>query len=608
MAREIVLEEVVSCESDLSAIWKGLSDTDWVNRAMGNERLKVEPAASAQSAARYLVKTRLGGFEVAWTERPYEFDFMRSLKVRRDMVAGPVERLDIAYFTEARGANSTVRVRLTLWPRSGFMAPVVRLSAGMTLGRLGAAIRTLDQALLDARGGRPLLLPPSHPVNRERLERAAVALDEAGQGALGRRLVDFVATAPDDHVMRIRPYELADEWGADRRALLCACLLGVRAGLFQLRWEVVCPSCRTGSEAADSLSELSTHGGCQLCDIRFGLELDQALEVTFRPLETIRHLEVGPFCVGSPGRMPHVVSQAIVAPAGRAVLTVPDEVGLFRLFLRGGTVALVQSEAGAATSVELSDGRWPERLTVAPSATITVSASESAPERHVKLERAAWTNLAATARDVMLLPLFRREFSAQVLRPGLSLQVQRVALVFSDLVGSTDLYTHAGDAEAFRFVQAHFEVLTRAIERHGGVVVKTMGDAVMAVFPDELAGVAGARDMLTDFEAFRLGDALGERTSLKVGVHGGPGFVATANKVLDYFGQTVNVAARLQGEAKAGQLVVAESVANEAVANGLVAAAQITERYPARLKGVEAPMPVVRVQVCARPAAVRATG
>ncbi|MBL8917330.1 MAG: adenylate/guanylate cyclase domain-containing protein [Myxococcaceae bacterium] len=607
MVREIVLEQVVTCESDVCAIWKGLSDTDWLNRAMGNERLKVEAASSAGSAARYLVKTRLGGFEVTWTERPFEFEFMRSLTVRRDMVSGPVERLDIGYFTEPRGVNSSVRVRLTLWPRSGLLGPVVRLSAATTLNKLVSAITSLDESLV--RSGRSPVLPPTRPVNVERLQRAAAALEKAGGGLLGPRLVHLVANASDDRVMRIRPYELADEWKVGRRELLSACLLSVRAGLLQLRWELVCPSCRTGAGAADSLGDLSTHGACQLCEIGFGLELDRSLEATFRPLEAIRQVEVGPFCVGSPARVPHVVSQAVLPPSpmGKAVVRVPDEVGLFRLFLRGGAVALVQSEPGAASSIELPEGPWPEKITVAPTGTIAVPARDAA-ERHVKLERSEWTNLAATARDVTMLPLFRREFSAQVLRPGLSLQAQRVALVFSDLVGSTDLYTHAGDAEAFRFVQAHFEVLTRAIERHSGAVVKTMGDAVMAVFPDELAAVAGARDMLLDFETFRLGDALGGRTSLKVGVHGGSGFVATANKVLDYFGQTVNVAARLQNEAKAGQLVVAEAVAEEAVASGCLAVEQIAERYPARLKGVDAPILVARVQVCAPPAPARALG
>lgn len=596
MSREIVLQQWVECQSDVCSIWKGLSDTEWLNRAMGNERLEVKSASPDDSAARYQVKTRLGGFEVSWTEKPYEFDFMKSLKVQRDMQSGPVERLCIAYLTEARGLGSRVGITLTLTPRTVLLSPIIRLSASSTLKKLVTAIEVLDQAL--TRNGKPPALPPSHPVHQERLDRAAAALQEAGAGALGRRLVELVAHAPDDQVMRIRPYELAAEWSAPRRDVLAACLLAVKAGLLQLQWDVVCPSCRTGASSIDSLGELTAHGFCQLCEIGFGLDFDDSVEATFRPVVGVRQVEAGPYCVGSPARMPHVVSQAILPTAGRALLRVPDEEGLFRLFMRGGKAALVTSRVGGATWAEVPDGAedWPERLQLSPSAEIAVqSGGES--ERHVKLEKASWANLAATARDVMMLPLFRREFSAQVLRPGLSLQVQRFALVFTDLTGSTELYAHAGDAEAFRFVQAHFEVLTRAVEANGGAVVKTMGDAVMAAFPDELAAVAGACAMLRDFEGFRSLDPLGARTSLKLGVFGGPGFVATANKVLDYFGQTVNVAARLQGEAQPGQLVLPTEVADQAIARGLFDAVHVSERYLATLKGVDAPLQVARVRL-----------
>lgn len=592
MSQEIVLEQWVECQSDVCAIWKGLSDTDWLNRAMGNERLGVERVESQASPARYRVKTRLGGFAVTWIEQPYEFDFMRSLKVRRDLESGPLERLDVAYLTEAKGLSSRVAIRIAMWPRSVLLAPIVRIAASTLVTKLAGAIALLDESLV--RSGKPAALPPSHVVNEERLRRAAELM---GAGPYAARLLTLVASAPDDRVMRMRPYELADEWGAPRAEVLVACLNAVRAGLLQLRWDVVCPSCRTGASSFETLSELTAHGFCQMCEIGFGLDLDQAVEATFRPVESIRAIEAGPYCVGSPARTPHVVSQAIIPRFGKAVLRVPDEAGVFRLFMRGGTVALVTATSGAPTSIEIpEDGKdWPERLEVAPSAAIEVRSS-GASDRHVKLEKAAWTSLAATARDVMMLPVFRREFSAQVLRPGLSLQVQRFALVFSDLTGSTELYAQAGDAEAFRFVQAHFEVLTKAIEGRGGSVVKTMGDAVMAVFPDELAAIGGACDMLTAFERFRATDPLGPRTALKLGVHGGPGFVATANKVLDYFGQTVNVAARLQQEARPSEVVVAAPLADDAVRAGALRADQLHERYQARLKGVDGPLEVVRVR------------
>src|SRR5436853_609704 len=75
---------------------------------------------------------------------------------------------------------------------------------------------------------------------------------------------------------------------------------------------------------------------------------------------------------------------------------------------------------------------------------------------------------------------------------GVTLPVARVALLFSDLTGSTALYARVGDAVAFRLVQDHFDLLSGIIEAEGGVVVKTIGDAVMAAFPDEGAAVRAA--------------------------------------------------------------------------------------------------------------------
>jgi hypothetical protein len=100
---------------------------------------------------------------------------------------------------------------------------------------------------------------------------------------LGQKLVEYVRHAPDADVVRIRPFDLADELGTDPRETLAVCLHAVKSGLFELRWELVCPSCLTGTESAEALSELPVAGHCQLCDLSFELELDRAVEATFRP-------------------------------------------------------------------------------------------------------------------------------------------------------------------------------------------------------------------------------------------------------------------------------------------------------------------------------------
>src|SRR5262249_6604497 len=153
-------------------------------------------------------------------------------------------------------------------------------------------------------------------------------------------------------------------------------------------------------------------------------------------------------------------------------------------------------------TAEVEAAALPETLTVAPGGTITV-ASAAAEEKHVKIERSTWSRKAATAREVTAMPGFRRQFSSDVLRPGLALKVSRVGLFFRDPTGSTALYPTAGDAAAFKLVQDHFDVLTQILEKNGGTLVKTIGDAVMAAFADDLDGLAASLAVLHAFEAFR---------------------------------------------------------------------------------------------------------
>jgi len=179
------------------------------------------------------------------------------------------------------------------------------------------------------------------------------------------------------------------------------------------------------------------------------------------------------------------------------------------------------------------------------------------------------------------------------LKPGLALAVSRVTLLFSDLGASTEMYTNHGDATAFRLVQDHFELLVGFVTQHRGTVVKTIGDAVMAAFPDDRTALEAAMAMSGAFPEFRRTRPHAARVSLKIGLYGGPCYVVGANGILDYFGQTVNVAARLQAQAKDDQVVITEALWDQAASWGIDA--RVLEHLSANLKGIAEPMAIVRL-------------
>ena len=174
--------------------------------------------------------------------------------------------------------------------------------------------------------------------------------------------------------------------------------------------------------------------------------------------------------------------------------------------------------------------------------------------------------------------------------------MSRVSLLFTDLTGSTALYASVGDAAAFRFVDDHFDVLRVAVVAAGGTVVKTMGDAVMAAFVDDATCARAAFACLVKFDSFRKNSTHSEITQIKLGIHGGPCYVVTANGSLDFFGQTVNVAARLQGLAESGEVVLeAEAFARLPVE--MQTAMAVSPPFQARVKGVAEPLTLVRVRL-----------
>src|SRR5262249_54058128 len=150
---------------------------------------------------------------------------------------------------------------------------------------------------------------------------------------------------------------------------------------------------------------------------------------------------------------------------------------------------------------------------------------------------------ALTADRVAALQAFRDLFSDEVLRPGDEVAIRRVTLLFSDLKGSTALYEAMGDAAAYHLVREHFAYLAEIVREHEGGIVKTIGDAVMAAFHDPLRGLQAAIAMQRRVAGFNARSRA--PIVLKLGLHDGPCIAVTLNDRLDYFGGTVNLAARL---------------------------------------------------------------
>ena len=563
-------------KSSPEELWPFVSDTNRFNRDTGVPSVEPGKARQRLRNARQRLRQSIYGMAVEWEEQPFEWIRPSRFGVTRTYSKGPMLELRaLAELIPGEVGGTRLTYKVSVTPRSRFGALSVGLQVKfVNARRFARAFRSYDEMALQH-------IPPSitedasvelGPAASERIDSIKLKLKaETGETEIIDRLAGFIQTADEFAVARIRPYQLADDWNVSRRAVLELCLKATRAGLLDLQWELLCPLCRGAQETGSSLREISSELHCETCRIDFKVNFDRFVELTFRPNPALRRVEMQDFCMGSPQRTPHIVAQQLLPPKTSRVLSLPLEVGRYRLRaleLSGGLDVAVTAENGKnEATVAITESGWPyEPLKLALLSSLELE-NGTAAEQLLILERLAWSDQAATAAEVTALQTFRDLFSNEALRPGEQISVGTLTVLFTDLRDSTKLYREIGDATAFGRVMNHFDVLKKAITEEDGALVKTIGDAVMAIFRRP---VGALKAMLV---AQELLASPGEGTPplrLKAGIHEGPCIAVTLNDRLDYFGSTVNMAARLESLSTADDVVISRAIYDDAEVRELI--------------------------------------
>jgi class 3 adenylate cyclase len=308
----------------------------------------------------------------------------------------------------------------------------------------------------------------------------------------------------------------------------------------------------------------------------------------------VRPLGSGEHCLFGPMSTPHIWLQRTLAPGARLSEACDLPAGRYRLrTLEAGPQEDATLEPGAALPEVVLTGDSLQLGAAGEAGRVVLRNAASRPLTVIVEER-RWVRDALTADRVTALQAFRDLFSEQVLRPGDEVSVARITLLFTDLRRSTDLYGRIGDAAAYHLVRDHFAYLGAIVRRHDGALVKTIGDAIMAAFTAPADALAAALAIQRELGAFNAAEA--SPLTIKLGLHEGPCIAVTLNGRLDYFGTTVNMAARLQDQSEGGDIVLSESVAADpqvaSVMGGLDSRSETTA-----LKGFDAPAAFHRIRL-----------
>ncbi|VAW43252.1 Adenylate cyclase [hydrothermal vent metagenome] len=553
-------------QSEPEAFWPFFADTNKLNRDTGVfpvEELPLRPDEQIVNGRRRL-KFRLP-LPIIWQEEPFEWVAPHEYGVLRQYENGPLLSMRVlATITPRPEGGATLLYETWAEPRN----LIGRLALPIALGiiaphRFGRAVKAYDAvAAVDA--APPKLKRPSRlvPYAEGRLQTMAAQLKEqAHSETLVDRLLKEVREGDDLALARLRPYAIADRWGVPRRELLELFLSATRVGLLDFQWEVLCPLCRGAFDRVQNhLSDVSTTAHCHTCHIDFKADTEHSIELTFAPNPSIRLVERMAFCVAGPQQTPHVTAQILLPPGERRTISPQLSVGRYR----ARTMSLADeqyfrvAERGAdhATITLREDGWGNVEELLDETATFELH-NQTDQEQLFFLEEMAWSDQSVTAAEVLVLQCFRDLFAQETLSPGEQFSVGSLTVLFTDLRDSTRLYREIGDAPAFGLVRNHFDVLRDAIAAENGAIVKTIGDAVMAVFVRPVAALRAIKEA----QKILANPPDGERPlQIKAAIHAGHSIAVTLNERLDYFGTNINIAARLEKFSKGDDMVLSDFV------------------------------------------------
>lgn len=594
-----VREFVWEFDAPVEAVWPSLADTQRFNEAAGLPKHKIREEMRDDGSVRFFAQAKVGAVALAWEEVPVEWVHGKWFRHERRFSRGPLASIVATAEFENLDAGDTAsgrsRCRYTLEATPANLLGRVVLatrffpSAEKNFATLAAQINRFA-AGLDAHAY-SVKTPSLSAEQADRLDRLVDAVEASGNGhGLARRLADHLVQSMEVDLERIRPRALARQWGKEPQDVIECCLQAVREGVLESRWDLLCPRCRGAKLTTVSLDRLPTEAHCPSCNVGYDRDFARNVELSFHPAPGVRPVDDGEFCLFGPMSTPHVMLQVAVGPGEETVLPAAFEAGPMRYrTLETGGESDVDLDGGAIPAMVAEGGR--------------VIAGDPSPDGKIRLvnhearrrvfivESRAWIADALTGQEVTTLQAFRDLFATDSLKPGDEVSISQIALMFTDLRGSTALYERIGDAAAYRLVREHFAFLGAIVRRHHGAIVKTIGDAVMAAFSDPADATRAALEAQAAIADFNRVQGQSE-IAIKIGVHAGHCIAVTLNDRLDYFGSMVNLAARVQGLAEGGEVVLTAILSDDPSVAPLLPPGR---REKATVRGFAEPVDVMRL-------------
>lgn len=563
---EVPIDSLWKFELDATPqeLWPWLIDTSSFNKRIGIPEMRFK-----EIDGKLFGSSRNAGIAMEWEEVPWEWEYCKQLNNARIYSSGLAHYVRTRYLLFPLGQDKTLLFVYFGWIPKGFIGKKI-LKIGMKemkqsyIKGLQGLVQDIQKAKTKGWANPSLFSlmkttdTKRDPIFPAKIQQIRVGYIKEGQPKdLVDKVLNYVLDANENDLYRIRLKELSRIWEIPLSDLLLVFLHGCRLGLFTLSWDIICPHCRGVRTEAMSLGDIPTRDNCDVCNIQFESNQLNSIEITFHVHPSIREIQKRFFCAAEPATKSHIRFQKYLEPNSTYESKLLLKPGTYRLRVNGEKKYLLLdiNDSEENPIFEWESDTLIDSAELGKEHRILLKNNDHAKRGFVIEERKEDQDSLRPA-DLFNFQSFRDLFSQEALSTDLQLDIGVQTILFTDIVGSTRFYHQKGDTGAFSEVRQHFVQVYKIVREHKGAVVKTIGDAVMASFSSPLEAFLASQELQEYFSDSN------EETSIRIRItlHTGPCLAVNLNSNIDYFGNTVNFAAKLQGIADSGEIVFSEIV------------------------------------------------
>lgn len=554
-------------DKPISYVWKKISDTNRLHEISGAgpyvaEEVIMPDKSIVRHCNGYLGKSEVGNINWVWTERFGEWKAPFYLRQHRYFTSPLNFTIKLEFFLEEIDKDKcSLHSELTFLvdSRIARLLGFLNIFKKMSDNRWKGLINFVNEEK-DIPDPTPTWQYPKY--TEDQIEKVKKLIEQINATIfshnLGNTIANYVMNAFAIDAVHIRPIEMAEKWELPEQTVIEGFLQAMVSGLIDMRWDIICPQCRVMKAQSGGLHDLPTGVHCSSCNIDFSLNFNENIEMTFQPSQWLRYIENSNFCMLSAQLTPHIILQLRIPPGQEETLEHNLKPGSYR-------VRILEDKLNEEFVISESETLFPEIILKEDSLEIT-----STDKKNIKLinhtkwhrffiiEDLSFRKAALTVPKALTFHAFRQLCPEQLIKPGDNIGISNVVIMFTDLKDSTAFYQNVGETKAYHIVREHFSFLSEIIYKNKGAIVKTIGDAVMAVFNEPKNAFLSTLEIEKEIDKFNQQNDC--NVVIKVALNQNNCIAVNLNNVMDYFGTAVNIASRILDFSDFKKIVISDTL------------------------------------------------